>query len=128
MCVWVWVAAAAAQRFYDQCLALDPHDVRVLSNRSMACLALGQSLRALQDADKCLEVDRKWVKGYYRKGCALMALGEWGAAWDAFNGGLELEPSCDELVRGVGWCSWYGVSWQKDCMREMLLFACRNKN
>lgn len=83
---------------------MDPNDIKVLSNRSMASLALGQSLRALSDAEKCLELDGNWVKGYYRKGCALMALGQWNAACSAFGGGLELKPECCELVRGKICC------------------------
>ncbi len=41
------------------------------SNRSAALLKLKKVSKALEDADKCIELRPEWEKGYFRKGAVL---------------------------------------------------------
>lgn len=69
----------------------------ILSNRSATYMALGCHVEALCDAEAIVGLKKGWPKGYFRKGKALVALGELEEARDAFIFGLDFEPS--EKVR-----------------------------
>eukprot|EP00965_Chrysotila_dentata_P088497 2922009-Pleurochrysis_carterae.AAC.1 len=45
-------------------------------NAAQAFLKLNKVSKALDDADKCIELDPTFVKGYHRKASALHACGE----------------------------------------------------
>ncbi|KAI5056413.1 hypothetical protein GOP47_0028231 [Adiantum capillus-veneris] len=88
----------------------------ILSNRSVAFSKLSQHLRkipaavseqnalfgldptshaelALRDAEKVLKLKNCWLKGYYRKGAALLLLERYHEAQEAFYEGLQIDPS-----------------------------------
>ncbi len=56
--------------------------------------------QALKDAEKCLELDDKFVKAYLRKGTCHHLMKEYHKAIDAFDKGLNLDPSNKELMEG----------------------------
>eukprot|EP00428_Durinskia_dybowskii_P013292 CAMPEP_0170220762 /NCGR_PEP_ID=MMETSP0116_2-20130129/10069_1 /TAXON_ID=400756 /ORGANISM="Durinskia baltica, Strain CSIRO CS-38" /LENGTH=398 /DNA_ID=CAMNT_0010471441 /DNA_START=38 /DNA_END=1234 /DNA_ORIENTATION=- len=62
------------------------------SNRAMVRLNLNKVEDALQDANRCIELDPKFVKAYHRKAQALIRLGEWDDAIAAAEEGAKLEP------------------------------------
>lgn len=65
-----------------------------------ADLHLGPSApQALWDAHKAVALAPEWAKGYYRQGCAHLALSQWGPAVQALERGAELEPSNADMVR-----------------------------
>ena len=71
-----------------------PRELAVLlSNRCAACLALGATSAALQDARRCLSADPSFVKGHLRLGRALLQAGDWERALDALSDGLALAPA-----------------------------------
>ena len=61
------------------------------SNRSAAYLKLKQNSQALSDANKCIELDQKWTKGYARKGDVLYAEKKYADAYNAYNSGLRVD-------------------------------------
>jgi len=76
-------------------------EAALYSNRSMVRLNLSKVESALEDAKKCISLDPKFVKGYYRKGMALNRLNEWDDAIAAAQEGLKLEPtnkSFEEII------------------------------
>uniref|UniRef100_A0A0D3FMF9 Uncharacterized protein n=1 Tax=Oryza barthii TaxID=65489 RepID=A0A0D3FMF9_9ORYZ len=75
-----------ASIFYTEAIELDPTDATLYSNRSLCHL---QMTEALFDADYCIKSWPEWLKGYYRKGAALMLLKEYEKACDAFLAGLK---------------------------------------
>lgn len=60
----------------------------IYSNRSAAYLKLNKLQQALDDANKCIEADSQWSKGYSRKGDALYALRRYTDSYNAYNSGL----------------------------------------
>jgi stress-induced-phosphoprotein 1 len=54
----------------------------------------------LTDADKCIELNPNFVKGYSRKGAAHYGLGQYEDAVDAYDEGLEREPGNEVCQQG----------------------------
>ncbi|CAK9012347.1 Protein STIP1 homolog [Durusdinium trenchii] len=76
-------------------------EAALYSNRSMVRLNLNKVEGALEDANKCIELDPKFVKAYHRKAQALIRLSEWEQAIQAAEEGSKLEPdnkSFQELI------------------------------
>ena len=64
-----------AEELYSKILAEFENDRAVIfTNRSAARLSLGKVNEALDDAEKAIESDRRWIKAYYRKASALEQL------------------------------------------------------
>jgi tetratricopeptide (TPR) repeat protein len=81
----------------------------VYSNRSVANLKLNKLVEALADANKCIEIDAKWPKGYTRKGDALYSSKKYTDSFNAYNSAKKLSPSdqsivekCDLAMRAIG--------------------------
>ena len=53
---------------YTEAIALEPENHTLYSNRSAAYKLSGDFQMALEDADKCIELQPQWAKGYVRKG------------------------------------------------------------
>jgi len=86
-----------AIKAYTTAIAGCGTDKSLYSNRSAAALAMGYYEDALRDAAKCVELDETWAKGYYRLGCALMAVFESGKAVLAFQEGLKWSPDSADI-------------------------------
>ena len=63
-----------------------------IANRSMCHLGMSKSSLALEDAEKAIARDPAYVKGYYRRGMALIGLKKYSTARDAMRKGLDLAP------------------------------------
>jgi len=57
-----------------QAIELDLDDATLYANRSLCHLRIGEANKALLDANSCIKIRPEWLKGYYRKGVALMSL------------------------------------------------------
>lgn len=87
----------SAELLYGKAISLlegmpDKQEAALHSNRSMVRLNLNKVEDALADAKKCIELDPKFVKGYFRKSVALCRLNEWDDAILAAEAGAALEP------------------------------------
>jgi len=76
--------------------------VRVLSNRSACCAALGRFAGALSDADGALAHQPGYARAHSRRGLALWHLGRFHEAAEAYGRACELEPHNEDAqeVRG----------------------------
>eukprot|EP00520_Triparma_pacifica_P012843 CAMPEP_0118634402 /NCGR_PEP_ID=MMETSP0785-20121206/1522_1 /TAXON_ID=91992 /ORGANISM="Bolidomonas pacifica, Strain CCMP 1866" /LENGTH=402 /DNA_ID=CAMNT_0006525363 /DNA_START=1081 /DNA_END=2285 /DNA_ORIENTATION=+ len=63
-----------------------------LANRSACFLKLGHHEKALDDGKACAEADPKYIKGHFRRGLALHAMGRYKEALESLVKALELEP------------------------------------
>lgn len=80
----------------SQGLSLDPKHATLLSNRSMAYLALKNHVLALQDGRTLAAIDPTSVKANLRIGDALLGLNRYGAAVEAFEKGLKQAPNASD--------------------------------
>lgn len=55
---------------YTLAISIDPNNCIYYSNRAGAFINKGDLEQGLKDAEKCLELDSKFIKGYLRKGLA----------------------------------------------------------
>ncbi|KIM24056.1 hypothetical protein M408DRAFT_35507, partial [Serendipita vermifera MAFF 305830] len=69
----------------------------VVCNRSAAFYAAGDALSSLIDAEVVIGLKRPWSKGHYRKGRALLKLGDIAGAREAVMLGLQFEPNNNDL-------------------------------
>lgn len=63
------------------------------SNRSACYASLKNFGKALEDAEKCVEINSTWAKGYNRVGAAQYGLGNLDDAQVSYSKALELDPA-----------------------------------
>jgi len=91
----------AAISHYTEALKHEPSNHIHYSNRSAAFALKEDWQKALQDANKTVELQPKWGKGWGRKGAALFGLGDLVRAEEAYAEGLKHEPANDLLKKGL---------------------------
>jgi len=87
---------------FTAAIELDPTNHVLYSNRSGAYAALEQFDKALDDANKTIELKSDWPKGYVRKGCAQRFLGDVAGAKDTYLQGLKVAPKDPTLLARLG--------------------------
>ncbi|XP_009474857.1 PREDICTED: serine/threonine-protein phosphatase 5-like, partial [Nipponia nippon] len=78
-----------AVKYYSSAIELNPTNAIYYGNRSLAYLRTECYGYALADATRAVELDKKYVKGYYRRAASNMALGKFKAAlrdYETLNG------------------------------------------
>jgi hypothetical protein len=70
---------------------------QLYNNRSFAALNLGNNKRCVEDAEKCLEIDEKNIKAYFRAATACKNLFEYEKCLVFCKRGLEHEKEAPEL-------------------------------
>lgn len=75
--------------------------MQAYSNRAASYIKLGALPEAKKDAEKCIELDPQFVKGYLRKGAAQFFMKEHDKALETYQLGLKIDPSNQELLDGV---------------------------
>ena len=88
---------AKAVNSYNQGLKVDANNSVLLSNRSACFLALDKEVRALKDAERCVELRPDWIKGHWRKAQALFKLKKFDEAISAAVKAEEIDPSNAEV-------------------------------
>ncbi len=73
----------------------------VLSNRSASFLKLGHHDKALADGIEAEKLDPNYVKGVFRKGLALHALGRYQEALGALSTALRIEPKNKQIKQAL---------------------------
>jgi len=86
-----------AIKWYTKAIEYESNDSAFFSNRCAAYMGLNKFDEALSDAESCIRLKPDWVKGYYRKGMALVALYRYEEAARAFKKGLEVDPGNADL-------------------------------
>jgi len=79
----------------------DPKSHVAYSNRAACYQKLMEWQLALQDANKCVEMEPSFVKGWTRKAGIHFFLKEYHKAMDAYNAVLKLEPENEEAKNGL---------------------------
>lgn len=90
----------AADLFTEAINASETPNHVLYSNRSGAYASLKNYEKALEDADKTVEINPSWAKGYNRRGAALHGLGDLAKAVDAYDQALKLDPANAQAKQG----------------------------
>lgn len=85
---------------FNEGLRRHPDSVAILSNRAATYIKLMEFNTALKDADKCIELDPKFVKAYARKGNCHHMMKEYHKAMKAYEDGLKIDPANKECIEG----------------------------
>lgn len=84
---------------YTKAIKAEPGNHVFYSNRSQAFLKLSKVQKALEDAEKCIELAPDFVKGYHRKASALHASEKTDEAVEVLLTAIEMGLDNNELVR-----------------------------
>lgn len=93
-----------AVRHYTEAIKRNPKDPRAYSNRAACYTKLGAMPEGLKDAEKCIELDPTFSKGYSRKGAVQFFMKEYDNAMETYQEGLKHDPNNQELLDGVRRC------------------------
>mmetsp|Transcript_3765 Transcript_3765/g.4292 ORF Transcript_3765/g.4292 Transcript_3765/m.4292 type:complete len:564 (+) Transcript_3765:77-1768(+) len=88
----------------------------VLSNRSACFLKLGYHEKALADGIDAEKIEPSYVKGVFRKGLALHAMGRYQEATISLAAALKLEPKNKQIKRALQFAD---VRLQQDMRKRM---------
>lgn len=93
-----------AVKHYTESLRRNPKDVKAYSNRAACYTKLGALPEGLKDAEKCIELDPTFSKGYTRKGAVQFFMKEYEKALETYQEGLKHDPNNQDLLDGVRRC------------------------
>ena len=79
----------------------NPKDETLYSNRSACYYNLSNSLKALADAEKCIELKADWDKGHQRKAMALRLQGKYDDSIKCFEQSLALNAANAQAKQGL---------------------------
>ena len=83
----------AAIELYSAAIDLNPTNAVLHANRSIANLRMENFGYALADANKAIECDRTYLKAYYRRAAAQMALGKYKIALKDYERVFKVRPN-----------------------------------
>ena len=89
---------------YSKAISVDPDNHILYSNRSAAYMKDNMISKALKDAEKCVEINHDWAKGYCRLGSAQTSLGRFDTAIETFKLGLTKDKNNNPLIDGLALC------------------------
>ena len=93
-----------ALTLYEEASREDPTNAMILCNRAFTHIKLENYGQALADADQCLELDPTFIKAYYRRGTARMALGKSKLALTDFRTVTRLRPGDSTALAKLKQC------------------------
>lgn len=82
-----------AIEYYTKAIEHNPNSAVYFANRSIANLRLESVGYALSDASKSIEIDKSYIKGYYRRAAAYMSLGKFKLALKDFEYVTKARPN-----------------------------------
>ncbi|NP_001404084.1 serine/threonine-protein phosphatase 5 isoform 2 [Mus musculus] len=94
-----------AIKFYSQAIELNPGNAIYYGNRSLAYLRTECYGYALGDATRAIELDKKYIKGYYRRAASNMALGKFRAALRDYETVVKVKPNDKDAKMKYQECS-----------------------
>ena len=90
----------SAVKEYTEGLRRDPTSKSLYSNRCAAYIKLMEGNYGMKDAEKCLQLDPNFVKGWARKGACHHLMKEFHKALQAYDHGLKLDPNSRDCQEG----------------------------
>ncbi|CAN6214968.1 unnamed protein product [Urochloa humidicola] len=94
-----------AAMHYTRAIKMSPKDPRAFSNRAQCHIYLGDFLQGLKDAEKCVEMDPTFLKGYVRKAKVQFLMENYENALATYLEGLKCDPNNMEVLDGLRRCA-----------------------
>lgn len=91
----------SAIKEYEEAIKRNPKDYKAYSNRAACYMKLASWYEAFKDAEKCIEIEPTFPKGYSRKAHVQYFMKEFHKALDTYSAGLEQDPENQELKDGL---------------------------
>ena len=82
----------------------NPECHKLYSNRAACYTKLTAMNEAKKDAEKCIELEPQWAKGYSRKATVQFFMKEYDKAMETYKEGLAQDPESQELKDGLARC------------------------
>ncbi|AQL01875.1 U-box domain-containing protein 33 [Zea mays] len=82
-----------AATHYTRAMKMNPKDPRAFSNRAQCHIYLGAFPQGLEDAEKCVELDPTFIKGYVRKAKVQFLMENYENAMATYLEGLTYDPN-----------------------------------
>ncbi|XP_024387762.1 serine/threonine-protein phosphatase 5 [Physcomitrium patens] len=95
---------ASALNLYTQAIELNPKNAVYWANRAFAHTKMESYGSSIEDATMAIEVDSKYIKGYYRRGTAYLALGKFVKALKDFRQVQRIVPKDPDALKKVREC------------------------
>ncbi|OCT57329.1 tetratricopeptide repeat protein 31 isoform X2 [Xenopus laevis] len=89
---------------YSDAIKLNPTEYRFFGNRSYSYERSGRYSEALQDAERALQLEPRFIRGYFRKGKALKGLKRYADAIAAFHNVLYYDINHPEAASEIDNC------------------------
>uniref|UniRef100_A0A0N4ZPG3 protein-serine/threonine phosphatase n=1 Tax=Parastrongyloides trichosuri TaxID=131310 RepID=A0A0N4ZPG3_PARTI len=93
-----------AIKLYTKAIENDDTSAVLYANRSFAYLKKEHFGLAVIDADKAVQLDPNYVKGYYRRAASKMALGKFKEALNDFHSCMKAKPNDNDIVQKYNEC------------------------
>lgn len=98
-----------AVKHYTEALKRGPSEVnpeayKLYSNRAASYTKLGAWHDGLKDAEKCIDLEPTFAKGYSRKGHIQYFMKEYDKALETYQKGLECDRDNEEIKEGIKRC------------------------
>lgn len=94
-----------AVKHYTEAIKRNPDDPKLYSNRAACYTKLAAFDLGLKDCDKCIELDKSFLKAYLRKGKILQGMQQHSKAQGVYQRALEIDPSNAEALDGYRSCT-----------------------
>nr|CAG4636059.1 EOG090X03S1 [Eubosmina coregoni]SVE69715.1 EOG090X03S1 [Eubosmina coregoni] len=115
---------------YSNAIEFNPNSAVLYANRSFAYLRTECFGYALEDASKAINLDKTYVKGYYRRAASYMALGKTKLALKDYESVFKARPNdkdaklkfneCSKIVRQQAFEKAIAVDTIKKCISESI--------
>lgn len=91
---------AAAIKEYDEGIKRNPKSAILFFNRALSLMKMLDHHRSLDDMQKCLDLDPKYVKAYAKRGSIYHFMKEYHKALAEYDKGLKIDPANEECLEG----------------------------
>lgn len=86
---------------YTEAVKRNPKEPKYYCNRATAYMKVMEFARAVQDLEKCLSLDNKYVKAYIKKANCHFVMKEFHKSKTEYENGLKIEPGNEEMKQGL---------------------------
>eukprot|EP00270_Netrium_digitus_P000145 TRINITY_DN10163_c0_g1_i1.p1 TRINITY_DN10163_c0_g1~~TRINITY_DN10163_c0_g1_i1.p1 ORF type:complete len:491 (-),score=96.34 TRINITY_DN10163_c0_g1_i1:178-1650(-) len=93
-----------AVELYTEAVEVSPKNAVLWANRAFAHCKLEEYASAVEDATKAIEFDSGYVKGFYRRGTAYLAMGKFKDALKDFRQASKISPRDPDARKKVQEC------------------------